>query len=199
MRIRRLVAPVLVLTFGLAAPATAGEQAVQAIDYDFSPKTVQIQPGDTVKWDFSGDSEHSATSSKGQQERWDSGIVDKGATYSHTFTKPGRFQYICLPHREYMKGVVQVGEDTVPVSYEGAKTSVRGKRATTRYELLEAASVSGVVRGPKKLRVEVKRAEAGKGSVGWGKQLPAGRYKGALTFVDDFDKKSVKQISFRIR
>ncbi len=125
-------------------------------------------------------------------------MVDQGATYSHTFTKPGRFEYVCLPHREFMKGVIQVGQDTVAVSYKGAKTSVRGRKATTRYQLLEAASVTAVARGPKKLRVTVKRAEAGKGSVAWGKKLPAGRYKGTLTFVDDFDKKSVKQVGFRM-
>jgi plastocyanin len=199
MRLCRLALPVLVLSLALVAPAVAGEQAVQVIDYDFSPKAVQIQPGDTVRWDFAGDAQHSATSSKGQPERWDSGIVDKGGVYSHTFTKPGRFQYICLPHREFMKGVVQVGEDTVPVSYAGTKTSVRGKRAATRYELLEAASVTAVLRGPKRARIDVKRAEVGKGSVAWGKKLPVGRYRGTLSFVDDFDKKSVKQVSFKIR
>jgi plastocyanin len=201
MRVLGLLAPALVLTFGLAAPAVAGEQAVQAIDYEFMPAQLQVQPGDSVTWSFSGDAEHTATSVGGQQERWDSGIVEKGAVYSHTFTKPGRYEYICLPHRDYMKGVVQVGEDSVPVSVKGrAKTTVRGTRATTRFELLEPVRVTAVVRGPKrkKLRVEIKRAETGKDSVAWGRKLKDGRYKGSISFVDDFDKKSTKQVSFKI-
>ena len=202
MRMRRLISPVLVLTLGLAAPAAAGEQAVDAIDYDFMPKALQVLPGDTVTWSFSGDAEHTATSTKGQAERWDSGIVAKGGTYSHTFTKPGRFSYICLPHRSFMKGTVQVGEDTVAVTYEGVKTSVRAKKATTRFELLEAATVSGKVTGPKKkkkLTVALKRTEAGKAKLGWSKKkLAPGSYKGTLTFVDDFQKKSSKKVSFKI-
>ncbi|HEY6780535.1 MAG TPA: plastocyanin/azurin family copper-binding protein [Thermoleophilaceae bacterium] len=202
MRIRRLLPPVLVLTLGLAAPAVAGEQTVAAVDYEFMPKTLEVQPGDTVTWSFTGDAEHSATSVKGQQESWDSGVVDKGAAYSHTFTKPGRYQYICLPHREYMKGTVQVGEDSVPVSYKGAKTTVRGKRATTRFQLLEAAAISGKLTGPKKKKlptVTVKRAEAGASRLAWSKKkLAPGSYKGTITFVDDFDKKSIKKVSFKI-
>lgn len=202
MRIRRLLPPVLVLALGLAAPAVAGEQAVQVVDYDFAPKTLEIQPGDSVTWNFTGDSSHSATSVKGQPESFDSGVVDKGAVYSHTFTKPGRYQYICLPHREFMKGTVQVGEDTVPVSFKGAKTTVKGKRATTRFQLLEAVAITGKLTGPTKKRkstVTVKRTEAGKGSLAWSKRkLKPGSYKGTITFVDDFDKKSVKKVAFTI-
>ncbi len=191
----------LALTLGLAAPAAAGEQAVDVIDYDFMPKALQVQPGDTVTWSFSGDAEHTATSVKGQAESWDSDIVAKGGSYSHTFTKPGRFAYVCLPHRSFMKGTVQVGEDTVAVTYEGVKTSVRAKKATTRFELLEAARVSGKVTGPKKkkLTASLARTEAGTAKLGWSKKkLAPGAYKGTLTFVDDFQKKSTKKVSFKI-
>lgn len=201
MRMRRLSLPVLVLTLGLAAPAAAGEQAVDVIDYDFMPKALQIQPGDTVTWTFSGDAEHTTTSSSGQAERWDSGIVAKGTSFSHTFAKPGRFSYVCLPHRSFMKGTVQVGEDTVPATVEVVKTTVRRKRATTRFELLEPATVSGKVTGPKKKKLfaALRRTEPGRAKVAWSKKkLPPGVYKGALTFTDDFQKKSTKKVSFRI-
>ena len=60
--------------------------------------------GDTVTWSNAGPTPHSATASDGS---FDTGILDKGGSGSHTFTQAGTFAYICTPH-PYMKGTVVV-------------------------------------------------------------------------------------------
>jgi plastocyanin len=65
----------------------------------FSPSSVTIHPGDTVRWTFS-DSGHSTTSgSPGMPNNlWDSGIRNQGAVFNHTFPSAGTFPYYCIPH-----------------------------------------------------------------------------------------------------
>jgi plastocyanin len=68
-------------------------------DLVFSPSSVTIHPGDTVRWTW-GSSAHSSTSGvPGAPDGiWDSGILNDGATYSHTFNSTGTFPYYCIVH-----------------------------------------------------------------------------------------------------
>ncbi len=194
MRLRSLLAPTAVLALGLAAPAVAGDVPVQAIDYSFMPKTLKVAPGDSVTWAFSGTSEHTSTSVKGQAESWSSGLQSAGGTYSHTFTTPGKYQYICLPHRFSMKGTVQVGDDPFAKSF----TSVKTKGTTSRLALRESAKVTAVLTKPKRRTVFAAKEDAGKLAIAWGKGLKAGTYKGTITAVDDFDVTTSKTVSFAV-
>jgi plastocyanin len=65
----------------------------------FSPSSVTIHPGDTVRWTW-GASFHSSTSGVPGAPNgiWDSGILNQGATFSHTFNSTGTFPYYCIPH-----------------------------------------------------------------------------------------------------
>ena len=65
----------------------------------FMPSSVTIHPGDQVKWTW-GSSGHSSTSgSPGMPNGiWDSGILNMGATFTHTFNSVGTFPYYCTPH-----------------------------------------------------------------------------------------------------
>src|SRR5262252_6166978 len=65
----------------------------------FSPSSVTIQVGDTVQWNW-GSSAHSATSgTPGNPDGlWDSGVLNKNATFSFTFNTAGTFSYYCTPH-----------------------------------------------------------------------------------------------------
>jgi len=77
----------------------------------FSPASVTIHPGDTVQWTWSS-SGHSTTSGAPGMPNgiWDSGILNQGATFSHTFNSAGSFDYYCTPHGECcgMVGTVDV-------------------------------------------------------------------------------------------
>ena len=71
---------------------------VHVMDFDFSPSTVSIKSGDTIHWVFDA-ANHSTTSVAGIKETWDSGIFrSPGATFDHTFTNVGSFQYYCTVH-----------------------------------------------------------------------------------------------------
>ena len=79
--------------------------------FTFSPATVQVPPGTTVKWiwDASG---HSVTpDNPNQAGAWnDTGLLNSGATFQHTFNVAGEeYAYHCTPHQSMgMTGTVRV-------------------------------------------------------------------------------------------
>ena len=87
------------------ATASARPAATVAMqDFYFSPKTVTIDAGETIKWDNKGKAEegHTATG-----DSFDSAILKQGETYTHKFATVGTFDYICTLHPS-MKGTVVV-------------------------------------------------------------------------------------------
>src|SRR5437870_8253772 len=65
----------------------------------FSPSSVTIHPGDTVQWTWSSTGHSSTSGSPGMPSGlWDSGILNQGATFTHTFNSTGSFPYYCTPH-----------------------------------------------------------------------------------------------------
>src|SRR5262249_26208306 len=57
----------------------------------FSPSTVTINVGDTVHWMWVGSLPHTVTSVAGSIETYESGILNPGSTFDHTFTDAGTF------------------------------------------------------------------------------------------------------------
>jgi LPXTG-motif cell wall-anchored protein len=82
----------------------AASGSVTIADFNFAPATITINEGDTVTWNNNGPTPHSATASDGS---FDTGILKKGASSSHTFSQAGSFSYFCKPH-PFMKGTVVV-------------------------------------------------------------------------------------------
>jgi plastocyanin len=200
MRFRLVLAPVALLcSLAAAAPASAAEQLVNVIDFEFQPKSLQINPGDTVTWTFT-DGGHTTTANAGQAERWDSGPAANpaGERFSHTFTTPGRYGYICIPHGSFMTGVVQVGRDEFPKSERSFKQTRRGNSVTISFRLVEPAKVTVRLQGPTRRGATRRRLEPGRHSIKLSR-LRDGRYSGTVTFEDDFKKKSVVRTSTVIR
>ena len=88
----------------------------------FLPKNIQIKAGQTVTWTNSSERElHTVTADpalatnakdvklpKGAKP-FDSGYLNPGQTYKHTFTTPGTYQYVCTLHEvQGMIGTVVV-------------------------------------------------------------------------------------------
>jgi len=87
----------------------------------FEPDHITIHSGDTVEWKNTSVLVHTVTD---QPERagnpkdavlpkgasgFDSGNLAPGATYRHSFSAPGRYQYFCKPHEAAgMTGVITV-------------------------------------------------------------------------------------------
>jgi len=77
--------------------------------FSFSPQTVTIMPGDTVRWVWA-EGGHTTTSGTSctPDGRWDSGLLAMGATFEVVFPAPGSFPYYCIPHCPPMTGTVVV-------------------------------------------------------------------------------------------
>ncbi|MGH9000321.1 MAG: cupredoxin domain-containing protein, partial [Acidimicrobiia bacterium] len=88
-----------------AAGAAPGDVSID--DSGFLPRTVTIAAGDAVVWTNDDDTEHRVDESEDSDEYFDSGDLDPGESYSHTFATPGRYPYECEIHSE-MTGTVVV-------------------------------------------------------------------------------------------
>ncbi len=88
----------------------------------FVPAEITIKAGDTVEWRNLGSVGHTVTADLGRApgsknielpasaETFDSGWVKGGQSFRYTFSEPGVFRYICLPHEgARMFGTVIVG------------------------------------------------------------------------------------------
>jgi plastocyanin len=201
MRRRRLLPIPLALLAALAAAPSAG-----AVDVDvgvgnffFQPRDPAIAVGDTVVWRFMTDG-HTTTADRGQAESWNSGptTTAAGGTFRHTFDRPGRFQYVCIPHSGFMKGTIQVGSDEVSDTVDAFRTRRSGSNVRISFELNEAATLTYKLRGPERKTVRRGRLAAGRHSFRL-RNLEAGRYRGTLTLRDDFDKSAKAKNSFVIR
>jgi plastocyanin len=108
-----------------AVPSIAAAKTVEVKMTDTPPKfvplTVTIDKGDTVEWINNAASLHSVTtnpavaqdpkdvSAPAGAKPFDSGFMTPGAKWSYTFSVPGTYKYLCLPHeKDHMIGVVVV-------------------------------------------------------------------------------------------
>lgn len=82
----------------------AASGSVTITDFEFTPKTITVNEGDTVTWTNKGPTPHTATAEDGS---FDTGNLDKGESGSATFTSAGTIAYICTPH-PFMTGKVVV-------------------------------------------------------------------------------------------
>ena len=190
MRPHPLLPLTLVAAIGLAAPASAADQSVRVPDFDFTPRLVRIDPGDSVTWNFAGPTGHTSTSSAGQSDRWRSGLKQTGQSFTRAFRRPGRWQYFCEPH-PFMKGVVQVGTDEVARSITRIAVTGSGRAVKVAFRLHEAARVTVTVRGATRKRV-VRRLRAGRRSISV-RGLSAGEYRATVAAKDDFDKTTTRR------
>ncbi|MEF8901628.1 MAG: halocyanin domain-containing protein [Halovenus sp.] len=85
-------------------------EGVEEQPYAFGPSAVQIEPGTTITWTWSGSAGHSVTHDNG--DAFNSGILSgDGTTFEYTFDQEGLFLYICIPHEQLgQKGAVVVGD-----------------------------------------------------------------------------------------
>lgn len=67
---------------------------------------LQITVGTTVEWTNRDPLPHTVTAN---DKSFDSGLIQPGKTYRHTFTRAGTFNFHCTPH-PFMKSVVVVRE-----------------------------------------------------------------------------------------
>jgi plastocyanin len=96
----------------------------------FSPSSVSVPVGGTVTWRWAegGHNVHVRSASEG----FDSGYKSSGATYSHTFTHPGSYTFVCDAHQPEMRGTVAVGRAAPAAASPRPR---RARRAHRRHHL----------------------------------------------------------------
>jgi plastocyanin len=96
----------LVAGCGQSGEATKPVQTTEVLmpkSYRFDPKTIQVDAGATVTWQNEDNFTHTVEV-EGQDDR----KVEPGESTSVTFTKPGKYDYVCTLHSHDMRGVVIV-------------------------------------------------------------------------------------------
>ncbi|QNG17850.1 biphenyl 2,3-dioxygenase [Rhodococcus triatomae] len=88
-------------------PGAAEPDAVVTVGHlAFGPSEVTIPTGGSVRWEFEdGGLLHQV----GAPGEFDSGVTGAGS-FTHTFERPGVYEYTCSVHR-YMVGAVTVTDD----------------------------------------------------------------------------------------
>ena len=86
-----------------AAPVTGNAVTIQS--FAFQPANLHVTVGTTVTWTNNDTAPHTITFRDSSLKS--SGLLQKGDTYSYTFTKAGTFSYYCDVH-SYMVGQVTV-------------------------------------------------------------------------------------------
>jgi plastocyanin len=84
---------------------TGQSTTVMISDFSFKPGCVNVAVGTKVTFTNEDGVAHTATDSS--SGGFDSGNLNKGQTYTQTFTKAGTYSYICTIH-QYMHGTVVV-------------------------------------------------------------------------------------------
>jgi plastocyanin len=171
----------------LAGPAQAAPANVSIGEFFYKSGRVQIDPGQAVTWTNKGDVLHTVTSRGGDPERFDSDQLDTGKTFSRTFTKPGRYAYMCTLHPGLMYGVVQVGPDKTPAKLSKLKAKRGKKSVRLSFALSEDAKVKATItRSGKRVKtLSSKTIKQGSGSLTYKpRSLTAGRYKVKLVATD---------------
>jgi plastocyanin len=70
----------------------------------YAPDRLEVAAGTAIEWKNDDQVAHTLTA---DDASWDSGMLEPGATWRHTFTTAGSIPFHCAPH-PFMKGVVVV-------------------------------------------------------------------------------------------
>lgn len=100
---RVMLAVICLLWVPVPAPALAEPHHVGMKNRSFGPESVTIKVGDTIEWINDDQDVHLVVSGKDLQDPslgkpLDSGTLLPGQHYIFTFTKPGRYPYMCVIH-----------------------------------------------------------------------------------------------------
>ncbi len=89
----------------VSVPSNAVSKSVVDISgIAFSPLEIRIKKGESVSWKNFDNISHTATSDSGI---FDSGLLEKGESFSFTFDEVGEYPYYCIPH-PLMRGKIIV-------------------------------------------------------------------------------------------
>ena len=110
-------------TTGSQQAAATSDHAVSIVDFAFEPATIDATTGSTVVWTNDGQAPHTVTG-----DFADSGILEPGQTFSHTFAEEGEFGYACAIHPEMVGTVRVTAAQAAPAQATPVAAQVDGPR-----------------------------------------------------------------------
>lgn len=118
----------------------ASDPGVTISDFKFTASSITVRAGQTITWTNDGPSSHTATAKDGS---FNTGVLKKGASASHTFTQPGTYTYFCQIH-PFMHGtvIVQPAVTAPAASHTSHPTATQPSGATTTTTPSKAAPAS---------------------------------------------------------
>tara|TARA_A100001035_G_scaffold38740_1_gene26286 strand:- start:174 stop:797 length:624 start_codon:yes stop_codon:yes gene_type:complete len=138
-----------VLASGNLANQEEGEVVVVSVDSTnlrFSPETITLQEGDSVRFFWSGELlAHNAVESNGL---FNSGEASRNVDYTYTFNigENGTYEYVCEPHEEFgMIGTIIVEPKTADEQYPEEDPDEGSDAVKTQSEGFEVPHVELVV------------------------------------------------------
>jgi plastocyanin len=81
---------------GAAPDAPVATDTVAILNFAYSPATATVKVGTTVTWTNQDQDQHTVTAMN--DGPFHSAPLNTGESYRYTFTKPGRFEYLCTIH-----------------------------------------------------------------------------------------------------
>ena len=82
----------------------SSSNTVSIVNMSFTPASITVSPGTTVKWNNNDNMTHTVT---GDDNSFDSGNISAGSSFSRTFSVVGTYTYHCTIHPS-MTGTVVV-------------------------------------------------------------------------------------------
>ena len=79
------------------------EVAVKIDNFSFSPATITVPAGTTIRWTNRDDIPHTVVS---EDKTFKSKVLDTDEQFTYTFTKPGTYSYFCSIHPKMTAKVV---------------------------------------------------------------------------------------------
>jgi len=90
-------------TGAAAQDAKPAPVEVKIDNFSFTPATITVPVGTTVRWTNRDDIPHTVVN---DDQKFDSKALDTDDQYSYTFTKPGTYGYFCSIHPKMTGKVV---------------------------------------------------------------------------------------------
>ena len=97
----------------VTAAKPAGAVSVAIKNYTFAPAALTVAKGTTVTWTNMDSAPHTVTVSSGPVT-FSSPTLQKGDTFTYTFTTPGSYSYYCAVHPDMTANVIVKGSTPTP-------------------------------------------------------------------------------------
>jgi plastocyanin len=114
------LAVAILVTAAFFTAARAEEITVKIDNFTFTPETLTVKPGTTVKWTNVDDIPHTVTSAT--RGTFKSQALDTDDSFSFTFKEPGTYEYFCALHPHMTATVTVEGKVGEAAPDAAAKT-----------------------------------------------------------------------------